>query len=272
MTDHGYFEELITAGLDGELSEDEARELRAHLESCERCRNFRSAMEAVYGLADRDLPEAPGELKENVMAAVRAAAPKKKKGRIIAFPLRSVAVAAAAALVLWAGVRVFSPKGSSGSAAAPMTAASSAACADTAPAEDGGELRTAGSGEAAFDSVNGLMMAAPAAPEAAEAEEAAPVPQPDEYRMAASYVVYDAAGEELLVLSEDDLPEGLLTPDKPFPVPNREPDYTVQTDVTEGEDRIWLMWEESGTMLIQTPEGDTGWTVSAQVFRELLNK
>ena len=40
MTDHGYYEELITAGLDGELSEDQARELRAHLETCERCRHL----------------------------------------------------------------------------------------------------------------------------------------------------------------------------------------------------------------------------------------
>lgn len=272
MTDHGYYEELITAGLDGELSENQARELRAHLETCERCRNFRAAMEAVYGLTDRDLPEPPARVKENVMAAVRAAAPEKKKGKIIAFPLRSLAVAAAAAVVLWAGVRVFSPKGSSGSAAAPMMAAASVT-ADAGPAEEAGEMRTAGSGETVYDSVNGFMAAAPAAPPAPEAAEeaAAPVPRADEYRAAADYVIC-AAGEELLTAAEDALPEGLLTPDRPFPPPNREPDYTVQLAAPEGQERTWLLWEEDGTILVQTPEGDAGWTVSADVFQEFLSK
>ena len=271
MTDHGYYEELITAGLDGELSEDQARELRAHLETCERCRNFRAAMEAVHGLTDRDLPEPPARVKKNVMAAVRAAAPEKKKGKIIDFPLRSLAVAAAAAVVLWAGVRVFSPKGSSGSAAAPMMAASSVAT-DAGPAEEAGEMRTAGSGETAYDSVNGFMAApaAPPAPEAAE-EEMALAPRPDEYRVAADYVIC-AAGEELLTAAEDVLPEGLLTPDRPFPPPNREPDYTVRLAAPEGQERTWLLWEEDGTILVQTPEGDTGWTVSADVLQEFLSQ
>ena len=91
-------------------------------------------MEAVAGLTDRDLPAPPPALKENVMAAVRANPPEKKKGRILSFPLRSIAAAAALALVLWAGARVIVPKGSAGSAGVQMSMA--AGSADAAKAED----------------------------------------------------------------------------------------------------------------------------------------
>ena len=267
MTDHGYFEELITAGLDGELSQDEARELRAHLETCERCRNFKAAMEAVGGLAERDLPAPPAGLKENVMAAVRAAGQNKKKGRIIPFPVRGIAVAAAAALVVLAGTRVLAPKGSSAAAGVQMSMAV-AESADAAPTEDAGNMRTAGSGEAAFDAVNGLMAAPAAAPEAAEAEEAAPVPEPAEAGAAVRYVVFDAAGEALFTAGPDELPEGLLTPDKPCPVPDREPDYTVQTD---GEGLAWLLWEQDGDVIVETPDGVAGYT-SPEALRAFLER
>ena len=263
MTDHGYFEELITAGLDGELSEAEAEELRAHLEGCQQCRSFKAAMEAVAGLTDRDLPAPPPALKENVMAAVRANPPEKKKGRILSFPLRSIAAAAALALVLWAGARVILPKGSAGSAGVQMSMA--AGSADAAKAEDAGDLRTGGMEDAAFDVYNGTLEAAPAAEAPAEC------PEPEECADEVCYVIF-AGGEELFTAAGSALPEGLLAPAKPFPVPNREPDWTVQADAPEGERPTWLLWEEDGTVIVQTPEGDTGYSVSAEVFRAFLEQ
>ena len=138
MTDHAVYEEQICAMLDGELSEAEEASLRAHLNECEECRAFLAAMEAVHGLAARDLPEAPAELTKNVMARVRAeAAPEKKTGKIRHFPFKPLAAAAAAAVVLWAGARIvpaFRPKGMS--AAAPASGeiqAYSAVAAEEAP-------------------------------------------------------------------------------------------------------------------------------------------
>ena len=108
MTDHTVFEERICAMLDGELSDGEAAELRAHLDECPECRAFLDAMKAVYGLSAKELPEAPPELSKNVMERVRTeagAAADHPRGRVIRFPFRSLAAAAAAALVLWAGAR-----------------------------------------------------------------------------------------------------------------------------------------------------------------------
>ena len=106
MTDHSVYEEQICALLDGELSADEEASLRAHLDGCSECRAFFSAMEAVYGLAAKDLPEAPADLAQTVMAHVRAEArPEDSRTRIFRFPYRPLAAAAAAALVLWAGAR-----------------------------------------------------------------------------------------------------------------------------------------------------------------------
>ena len=72
MTDHTVFEERICAMLDGELSDGEAAELRAHLDECPECRAFLDAMKAVYGLSAKDLPDAPPELSQDGVGRVRA--------------------------------------------------------------------------------------------------------------------------------------------------------------------------------------------------------
>ena len=143
MTDHAVYEERICALLDGELSAEDESSLRAHLAECADCRAFLAAMEAVYGLAAKDLPEAPADLAQNVMERVRAEAKAAKKtGKIIRFPYKPLAAAAAAALVLWAGARVvpgIRPKGMSASAPAAEAAQEysvMAAGADMAVAEE----------------------------------------------------------------------------------------------------------------------------------------
>ena len=54
MEDCRYFEELISARLDGELTEQEEIALRAHLEECENCRAYRDALRAVTGAEMND--------------------------------------------------------------------------------------------------------------------------------------------------------------------------------------------------------------------------
>ena len=73
-----YYEELIGAALDGEITAEEDKELRAHLESCEACRSFYEAMQAISGTDDA-LGDVPENFTANVMARVHeAAAPAEK--------------------------------------------------------------------------------------------------------------------------------------------------------------------------------------------------
>ena len=103
-----YYEELIGAALDGEITAAEREELRTHLNTCGSCRDFYEAMKAISGM-DEQLPEAPERFTENVMALVREAAaprktPAKKTARIPHLAVRYGALAAAAAVAIWAGV------------------------------------------------------------------------------------------------------------------------------------------------------------------------
>ena len=73
-----YYEELIGAAIDGEITAEEDKELRAHLESCGTCRSFYEAMQAIAG-TDNALGEPPEDFTANVMALVhKAAAPQEK--------------------------------------------------------------------------------------------------------------------------------------------------------------------------------------------------
>ena len=103
-----YYEELIGAALDGEITAEEDKELRAHLESCEACRNFYEAMQAISGTDDA-LGDVPEDFTANVMARVHEAAapaekPVKRKAGIARLVTRYGALAAAAAVAIWAGV------------------------------------------------------------------------------------------------------------------------------------------------------------------------
>ena len=109
--DHAYYEELIGAAADGELSPEEEAALRAHLEQCESCRAFYQAVRAVSGTLAADEPALPENFTENVMRAVRAqaAAPSeqpKKKGLIIPMRVKNFATVAAAILILVGGLRL----------------------------------------------------------------------------------------------------------------------------------------------------------------------
>ncbi len=142
-----YFEELIGAAADGEITAAEEAELREHLESCEHCRSF---FEALRSVSDTDsvLPDTPVDFTAAVMSRVReAAAPgkAKKKPSVIRLITRYGAIAAAAALAIWAGV-------SFGDKAAPQSTDSAAPASvyyEEAEAETGSTLEEAASEEEA---------------------------------------------------------------------------------------------------------------------------
>jgi len=206
-----YFEELISAAVDGELTDREEDALHAHLEMCESCRAYYEALRAISAAAQEDLTPPPVDFTARVMARVRAGSKKKKQGKLLRFPVRSLALAAAAAIVLWAGFRVapvFAPKGGTG-ASTPMMAASqveraAGAASDEEPPQAAEE--------------NGLYAAAIPAPAAAPAEEAgdrglsqeiaeedAAAPEPVTITVREDAVWYN--GEEL---SPEELEEALL--------------------------------------------------------------
>lgn len=97
------FAPLLSAYFDGELTEKECAQVRAHLEECEDCRTRLSEYAALRaGLLDAlTEEEPPADFTPNVMAAVRAekasTAPKKAKKRTWQ---RYLPVAACAAIVL----------------------------------------------------------------------------------------------------------------------------------------------------------------------------
>ena len=285
MEDCGYFEELISAELDGELSEAEKEALRAHLEHCENCRAYREALRAVAG-TEADLPAPPADLTGRIMDAVRREAEAKKKPKVIPFRryLRAGALAAAAALVIWAGFRVAGPKGAAKTASSAPAAAMSMMAADTAPAEPEMELEAdaAAPETQARGAEENSLFAAAAAPAAMEdAPEAAMEESMDFSAATAStaadmgslrigYALYEGEGTAPLLrgeMEEADL-RALLTAEKPCPAPNRAADYTL---VLEEDGETWSFWlEDGGVIAGRTGTEDAGYTVPADVFREML--
>ena len=156
MKDCPEYQELLSALLDGQLSEDERGELRTHLSVCRDCAAMYEAFSDVSGAMEFDEP--PADLHDRVMDAVRATIPKKKAPWLL--PTLS---AAACFVAILGSVMILRPVFRVADSSAPETAASgavtySATTADAeAPAED-----------TAFE-----MDAGPfAVPESAEAEEA----------------------------------------------------------------------------------------------------
>lgn len=288
MENCGYFEELISAELDGELSEAEKEALRAHLETCDACRAYREALRAVSG-TEADLPAPPADLTGRIMDAVRREAEAKKKPKVIPFRryLRAGALAAAAALVLWAGFRVAGPKGAAKTASSAPAAAMSMMASDTAPAEaEEPELEYESDAAAPETQARGAeensLFAAAAAPAAMEdAPEAAMEESMDFSAATAStaadmgslrirYALYEGEDGALLLrgeMEEADL-RALLTAEKPCPAPDRAPDYTLVLD-DDGE--TWSFWlEDGGVIARRAGTEDAGYTVPADVFREML--
>lgn len=251
-----YYEELIGAALDGEISAEENEELRAHLDTCENCRNFYDAMKAISG-TDEQLPEAPEHFTENVMARVRQTAapeekPVKKKAGITRLATRYGALAAAAAVAIWAGVHfsgAFSAKNTESAAPeiAMYSATSEDAAVDAAPAESAGDDR----------------MMAPA-PESAAAKDTA----------ASVTITAASRGADGVTFTDDGFFAGYLLLDEgETPTPEREPDYRLTLAGDGGAESEYELWIEEESIVWRVPDGGAAHLspASPEALREYLD-
>ena len=252
-----YYEELIGAALDGEISAEENEELRAHLDTCESCRSFYEAMKAISG-TDEQLPEAPEHFTENVMARVRQAAapeekPVKKKAGVTRLATRYGALAAAAAVAIWAGVHfsgAFSAKNTESAAPeiAMYSATSEDAAMDAAPAESAGDDR----------------MMAPA-PEGAAAKDTA-----------ASVTITAGSRDtgKSVTFTDDGFFAGYLLLDEgETPALEREPDYRLTLAGDGGAESEYELWIEEESIVWRVPDGGAAHLspASPEALREYLD-
>ena len=245
-----YYEELIGAALDGEITAEEDKELRAHLESCEACRSFYEAMRAISGTDDA-LGDVPENFTANVMARVHeTATPAEKPATTTAslprLETRCGARAAAAAVAIWAGVTfsgTFAAKGASSTAREESEIAMYSAAEDSAETERA--ARDAAPAEAPVAPAGGRMMAA--APDSAAADGSVTV----------TVTAENGASDDAVTLPDDGFFAGYLLLDEgETPMPERDCDYTITLDAPDGTESVYRLWVEEESLIWQKADGD----------------
>ena len=246
-----YFEELIGAAADGEITAAEEAELREHLESCEHCRSFSEALRAVSDI-DSVLPDAPAGFTDAVMGRVReAAAPgkAKKKPNVIRLITRYGALAAAAALAIWAGVSFGGAAArQSTDSAAPAALYEEAAEEETesaageAAAED--EAVTAAADEEPMFAVG---FGAPAQSDETDEAKAKAVNGGVQVRI----VKTAESGNETELTDDGFFADYLLTGEEAA-APEGEADYTLTLTGPDGTESRYLLWTDGSEIFWQT--------------------
>ena len=95
MNDCEEYTELMSRMLDGELSEEQTSELRAHIASCEDCRKAFDAFTSVSEALSDELCEPPEMLAKGVMFKIR----NHKKHRVVIGKFTTLAACIALILV-----------------------------------------------------------------------------------------------------------------------------------------------------------------------------
>ena len=122
-----HWEELLSARLDGPLTQEEARQLEDHLAACPRCRQYARELEETQSALRDWGAEPPPAVTEAILDAVR------KEPRPAKRPRRawmSLAAAAVLALVIWGAVQL------PGLGKSAESAASDSAVMEQGPMED----------------------------------------------------------------------------------------------------------------------------------------
>lgn len=97
MTDCEKYMELMSAMLDGELSDEQEAELRTHIDKCEDCRRVYNAFKGISGALNEELVTPPEMLAKGVMFKINN---QKKTNKRFVFG-KFTALAACLALVLF---------------------------------------------------------------------------------------------------------------------------------------------------------------------------
>lgn len=245
------YRELISRLMDGDLSPDEEKALKAHIENCEDCRKLYAAFASLSSALSGELEEPPEDMKANIMAAVGT--PVLKPVARISHWKTWLAAAACLALVLAgaAGSGLFSRSGSAASLSAVSTFTDSAA--DTVPPSETAaaeSLAPQADGDAAFTAEKA---AAPAQDSPAAQSSALPSSAPDSIRSytdnsaaavktsagdaatvtgpGGSFTVTDSATQDKLsaLLAKQDTASGAAQVPSSYDAPEASPDggYTV---------------------------------------------
>ena len=246
------FMDLISAELDGALTNPEKAELYAHLEYCENCCRYRDALLAVEDALASDMTPPPATLAKSVMARVNALPtpgaeiPKKKPKLTLLRALRSVTVAAMAVLVIWTGSSALTPKGSA-KLAAPEAAP---AAMDMAAAESSMAYSVRAMGEDTALADEAPMEMAPMITEAApETEEfAAYAANGWENRLQIhknGTTVLDTEDPTVLAYLQE-----VLVSAEPVTMEDREADFVLCVSV-DGVESDTALWIEDGALYWQ---------------------
>ncbi len=157
-----HWEELLSARLDGPLTQEEARQLEDHLAACPRCRQYARELEETQKALQAWAAEPPPAVAKAILDGVR------KEPRPARRPRRawlSLAAAAVLALVIWGAVQLPGLGESAESAAAPDSAVM-----EQGPMEDSGvNLKT--NEEYSQESASAAPEASPSALTQDQAEE-----------------------------------------------------------------------------------------------------
>lgn len=95
--------EMMSAMLDGELTQEESEQLQAHLAACESCRAVYAELAAIDSAVAADQAEPPEALHDAVMAAICTGQNRKKTGKIRTWLVIGIAAAAALTLAVLSG-------------------------------------------------------------------------------------------------------------------------------------------------------------------------
>jgi len=173
--------EMISAQIDNELSPEEERELKRHLESCPSCRRVKEAFGAVAGALDGELVQPPEELAASVMQKIResdkSGEDRKEKSRNSKriYLKRYLALAACAALIIFtASSRIPNIYSLTRKSAEPQAADTFMENADAPASTEGADEVEA---QSLDDADEGVYIRST---EGGEGGEAAPDPEPEE--------------------------------------------------------------------------------------------
>lgn len=251
MTDHEYFEELISRMLDDELTADEMRELDAHIAVCPDCRLTAEAFGAVHAALNEELCETPEGMSEKIMAEIRRSAIRKKNRRLRPF----LAAAACLAVVLLGSAAIRGGAMKDGAVMQAAAGATESFAAVYSEAENGNVRKEASADAASVtdreesSADNGREL--PAAEFSAEAEEAfpkpeEPFPKPEE----PSAMMLGLASDTVYFLDDAECMEALrqlLSDEKTEETPENAALFSV---VCDADGSVIYIYEQSdGTVL-----------------------